>query len=247
LSGEKEEIMITQEAIPSVLGGTAYDSSHTKIGKVGQVYVDDKTGQPEWMTVRTGMFGRMESFVPLQPAEVRGDDVVVPFEKGQVNNAPRVDVDASGHIAEQDEARMYDYYGMRRPAAPRAAAGPAMTRSEEQLRVGKETREAGRARLRKYVVTEDQQQTVPVRKETVRVEHEPITEQNRAQARAESGISEAEQEVVRQEERPVVSKEAVPMERVRLAKDETTEQQTVGGQVRKERIAAAGYQQLRLR
>jgi uncharacterized protein (TIGR02271 family) len=244
LSREKEEMMITQEAIPSVLGRTAYDSSHTKIGKVGQVYVDDKTGQPEWMTVRTGLFGRMESFVPLQPAEVRGDEVVVPFEKQQVSNAPRVAVDASGHVPDQDEARMYDYYGMRRPAAP-PAAGQAMTRSEEQLRVGKETREAGRARLRKYVVTEDEQQTVPVRKETVRVEHEPITEQNRAQAMAGPGISEAEQEVVRQEERPVVSKETVPQERVRLAKDETTEQQTVGGKVRKERIDAEGYQQER--
>ena len=236
--------MITQEAIPSVLGRTAYDGSHKKIGKIGQVYVDDKTGQPEWMTVRTGMFGRMESFVPLQPAEVRGDEVVVPFEKQQIHNAPRVDVDASGHVAEQDEARIYDYYGMQSPAAP-PAGKQAMTRSEEQLRVGKETGEAGHARLRKYVVTEDQQQTVPVRKETVRVEHEPITDQNRAQVMAGQGISEAEQDVVRHEERPVVNKEAVPMERVRLTKDETTEQQTVGAPVRKERIEAEGYQQER--
>jgi uncharacterized protein (TIGR02271 family) len=239
-------MMITKDAIPSVLGRTAYDSSHSKIGKVRNVYVDEQTDQPEWMTVRTGLFGRMEAFVPLQPIEVRGDEVVVPFEKQQVNDAPHVDVDARGHLPEQDEARIYDYYGMRRPAAQPAPA-PGMTRSEEQLRVGKQTREAGRARLRKYVVTEEQQQTIPVHKETVRLEHEPVTEQDRQQALAGQGISEAEQEIVRQEEQPVVSKETVPMERVRLAKDESTEQQTVGDQVRKERIEAEGYQQERRR
>jgi hypothetical protein len=50
-----------------------------------------------------------------------------------------------------------------------------MTRSEERLRVGTETREAGRARLRKYVVTEHQQVSVPVSREEVTLEHEPVT------------------------------------------------------------------------
>ncbi len=235
--------MITKEAIDSVLGSTAYDTSHKKIGKVGQVYVDEQTGQPEWMTVRTGLFGKKEAIVPLEPAQVDGDEVRLPFQKEQITNAPHVDVDAAGHLSEQDEAQMYDYYGMRHPTIPPGTADrtEAMTRSEERMHVGKE-RETSHAHLRKYVVTEEQQQTVPVHKEKVRLEREPISEKNRGQAAAPE-ISEADDEMVRQEERPVVAKETVPVERVRLAKDATTEQQTAGGQVRKERIDADGVQE----
>jgi uncharacterized protein (TIGR02271 family) len=112
----------------------------------------------------------------------------------------------------------------------------AMTRSEEQLRVGTETREAGRARLRKHVVTEHQEVSVPVSHEEVTVEREPITEANRAAAHDGPAISEEEHEVVLREERPVVEKEAVPVERVRLGTETHTTQETVGGEVRKEEI-----------
>jgi uncharacterized protein (TIGR02271 family) len=53
-----------------------------------------------------------------------------------------------------------------------------MTRSEEELRVGTETRERGRVRLRKYVTTEEVTLTVPVRREEVRLEREPVTDAN---------------------------------------------------------------------
>uniref|UniRef100_UPI000E3C1C16 YsnF/AvaK domain-containing protein n=1 Tax=Streptomyces triticisoli TaxID=2182797 RepID=UPI000E3C1C16 len=128
-------------------------------------------------------------------------------------------------------------------AGERARAGDrsrteddAMTRSEERMHVGVERREAGRARLRKYVVTEDVEQTVPVRHEEVRVEREPITDANRDAALSGPEISEAEHEVTLHEERPVVETETVPVERVRLTTEERTEQETVRGKVRKERI-----------
>jgi uncharacterized protein (TIGR02271 family) len=111
-----------------------------------------------------------------------------------------------------------------------------MTRSEEHLRVGTETREAGRARLRKHVVTEHQQATVPVSHEEVTLEREPITEANRGAAYDGPAISEEEHEVTLHAERPVVDTEAVPVERVRLGKETVTDQQTVGGEVRKEEI-----------
>jgi uncharacterized protein (TIGR02271 family) len=112
----------------------------------------------------------------------------------------------------------------------------AMTRSEEQLRVGSETHEAGRVRLRKHVVTERQQVTVPVSREEVTLEREPITEANRGDAHDGPAISEEEHEVTLRAERPVVDVEAVPVERVRLGKETVTEQETVGGEVRKEEI-----------
>lgn len=258
--------MITIEQIPGVIGHTAYDPNHKKLGQIGQVYLDGETGQPEWLTVRTGLFGTKETFVPLRPAELQGDEVVVPFQQEQIKDAPKVDTE-EGHLPPEEEARLYEYYGMgyqpppgMQPGAPPGATAPreaaappeatasrpsgddAMTRSEEQLRVGKERRETGRARLRKFVVTEYEQHTVPVRREQVRVEREPITEENRGQAMAGPNISEAEEEVTLYEEQPVVDKETVPVERVRLEKESVTEQETVGGEVRKEHIESEGIE-----
>jgi uncharacterized protein (TIGR02271 family) len=122
----------------------------------------------------------------------------------------------------------------------RDTSGPttdsAMTRSEEELRVGKQQTESGRARLRKYVVTENVTQTVPVQREELRVEREPITDANVGNATDGPAISEEEHEVVLHEERPVVEKQAVPKERVRLDTETVTEEQTVSEQVRKEQI-----------
>lgn len=118
----------------------------------------------------------------------------------------------------------------------RQATDDAMTRSEERLKAGTETHEVGRARLRKHVVTEHQQVTVPVSHEEVTVEHEPITAANRAAAYEGPPISEAEHEVVLHEERPVTEKETVPVERVRLGTETVTGQETVGDEVRREEI-----------
>ena len=116
----------------------------------------------------------------------------------------------------------------------------AMTRSEERLRVGTDRVEAGRARLRKYVVTDQQTVTVPVTHEEVRVEREPITDANRGDALDGPVLSEEEHEVVLTEERPVVEKETVPVERVRLSKDAVTEDREVTEDVRHEEIATDG-------
>jgi uncharacterized protein (TIGR02271 family) len=112
----------------------------------------------------------------------------------------------------------------------------AMTRSEEELHVGTETRERGRARLRKYVVTENVTQTVPVSHEEVRLEREPITESNAAAAHDGPAISEEEHEVVLHEERPVVGKETVAKERVRLGTETQHSEEQVSEQVRKEQV-----------
>ena len=116
----------------------------------------------------------------------------------------------------------------------------AMTRSEERLQVGTQSVEAGRAKLRKYITTETETATVPVSRETVRVEREPITEANRGEALSGPDLSEEEHEVVLREEKPVVAKETVPVERVRLDTDTVTEDVTVNEEVRKEQIDTDG-------
>lgn len=259
--------MITTEQIQNVIGQTMYGLDGEKIGKIGQVFLDDQTGQPEWATTKTGMFGSNESFVPLAEARVSGDELTVPYDKDTIKNAPRIDPD-QGHVSQTEEAELYRYYGLDYaesqsdsglPAGEqyeqtgevsnvgRDVSGPttddAMTRSEEQIRVGTEKREAGRARLRKYIVTENVTQTVPVSREEVRVEREPITEANRDAAMAGGDLTEEEHEVTLHEERAVVEKEAVPVERVRLDKDTVTGHEQVSEEVRKEQIEAEGTEQ----
>jgi sporulation protein YlmC with PRC-barrel domain len=102
--------MIDQASVPSLMGSTVRDSAGEKIGKVRQVYLDDTTGQPEWVTVHTGLFGTKESFVPLAAARVEGDELIVDIPKGKVRDAPRIDED--GHLSEEQETELYSYYGV---------------------------------------------------------------------------------------------------------------------------------------
>ena len=75
-------------------GGIVADADGSKVGKIGQVYLDNKTGDPQWVTVSTGLFGTSESFVPLTSATTSGNDIQVPFSKSIIHDAPRVDADA---------------------------------------------------------------------------------------------------------------------------------------------------------
>jgi uncharacterized protein (TIGR02271 family) len=167
-------------------------------------------------------------------------------------------VSGTGYDANRDIAdRDVDYAGdadlnagtRAEAAVGRDTSGPttddAMTRSEERLNVGTERQAAGRVRLRKYVTTENVTRTVPVEREEVRLEREPITEANRGAAMSGPDISEEEHEVTLHEERPVVEKETVPVERVRLDKDVVTDDVTVNEQVRKERIETDGMDETR--
>ncbi len=250
--------MLEQNQIDQVSGTTAYGSDGEKIGTVGQVFLDDQSGQPEWVTVNTGLFGMSESFVPIRDASFSGDRLTIPFDKDRVKNAPNVSADT--HLSPEEERELYNYYSVdyaddtsydttttttgTDTTVGHDTSGPttdeAMTRSEERINVGTESQEAGRARLRKYVVTENVTQTVPVRKEKAVLETEPITDANRDEATAGPGISEEEHEVVLQEEVPVVQKTTEPVERVRIGTESVTEQETVTEEVQKERIEAEG-------
>jgi uncharacterized protein (TIGR02271 family) len=246
--------MITEHHLKDVPGADVYAADGAKIGRAGTVYVDDETGQPEWVTVHTGLLGTRQSFVPLSQAEVVDDGLTVPYSKDLVKDAPNVDPDDDGHLSAQEEQRLYEHYGLssryersagqRERSAGRDTTGArtdeAMTRSEERLNVGTRQEEVGRARLRKYVVTEQQNVQVPVSREEVHVEREPVTDRNREAALDGPQFSEAEHEVTLTEERPVVEKEAVPVERVRLAKERVTDHETVSEGVRKERIDTEG-------
>jgi len=302
---------ITENDVTGLRDGNVISSSGDKIGSIGQIYVDDQTGDPTFVTANTGLFGMKQSFVPLQGARVQDGDLIVDYDKDTVKDAPRIDDD--GSLTPEEEDQLYTYYGLGGagtttdgydttgyaagtttdtgyaadadtatttdtgsadtttgagtttdagyPSTTDTAAGArydegadrsgdidtgtdrgtvgdddAMTLSEERLNVGTQTQETGRARLRKYVVTENVTQTVPVQREEVRLEREPITDENVGDATSGSDFTESEHEVTLREERPVVEKEAVPVERVRLATDTVTDDVTVSEDVRKEEV-----------
>jgi uncharacterized protein (TIGR02271 family) len=250
--------MLSETEATHAIGSTAYDNAGEKIGKVGQLFLDDQTGRPEFITVNTGLFGTKETFVPVENATIENDSFVLPFSKDKIKDAPSVELDGN-HLSEQEEEQLFEYYGMGEAytsgrshdeayagLAPEGhdTSGPttdeAMTRSEERLRVGTTSEEAGRVRLRKYVTTEMETVQVPVRKERAVLETEPITDANRDEALAGPGISEEEHEVVLHEERAVVEKTVEPVERVRLGTETVTEQETVSEEVRKEHIETDG-------
>jgi uncharacterized protein (TIGR02271 family) len=261
-------------------GRTMVDPAGDKLGTIDAIYLDDDTGQPEWATVTTGLFGTKATFVPLAQAQAMGDSVQAPYDKQRVKDAPNMQAD--GQLSQGEEAELYRHYGLdytesrsdsglpaatghdidsrdrdrdglyddvQDSAVGRDASGPtaddAVTRSEEELHVGTQARERGRARLRKYVTTEQQQVSVPVRREEVRVEREPITDANLDAATSGPDISEEEHEVTLHEETPVVEKRVVPRERVRLDTETVTEQRQVGEEVRKEQIEVEGDQDQR--
>jgi uncharacterized protein (TIGR02271 family) len=267
----------TTDDVVQMRGMTAVDRDGDKLGKIEDIYLDQETGKPEWIALKTGMFGGHLSLVPLADARQEGDTITVPYDKAKVKDAPRVDAD--GQLSQDEEAGLYRYYGLdysearsdsglpQGDNAGRLAgdesngsgdptpdgtpgvvgndvSGPetdhAMTRSEEELRVGTARRQTGTARLRKYVVTEQETVTVPVQREEVRLEREPITNANADDAMDGPAISEEEHEVVLHTEEPVVEKRAVPKERVRLDKDVIRDEQTISDEVRQERIEIDG-------
>ncbi|CUU58249.1 conserved domain-containing protein [Parafrankia irregularis] len=124
----------------------------------------------------------------------------------------------------------------RERGAPVRGAEGEMTRSEERLRISTETVETGRARLHKYVVTENVRKSVPFSHEEVRLERETITDADRAAIRTRPELTEQDQEVTLHAERPVIQKETVPVERVRLTTERVTEERQIEEQLRHEEI-----------
>jgi uncharacterized protein (TIGR02271 family) len=238
---------MTAKDLKAMVGRTLVGPGGEKIGKIADVYVDQRSKQPEWLAVATGMFGSKVSFVPLTGVRrAAGDEYQASFDKEQVKGAPNAEMD--GALSEAEEDRLYRHYGVTAPSFSqaegqrrgRAGTDDAMTRSEEELRVGTATEERGQARLRKWVETEHVSRTVPVSHDEARVVREPISPDNRDRALSGPDISEGAHEMTLSEERIVVGKETVPRERVRLEKETVTEDRPIEAELRKEHIEVEG-------
>jgi uncharacterized protein (TIGR02271 family) len=255
--------MTTIDQAPFLMqSGHVVSSDGEKIGRVGEVYVDDATGQLSWVTVKTGLFGTRESFVPMDNASIADDTVTVPYDKAMIKDAPHAEPGEPLSVEQEDE--LYRYYnvgvttqtmtqtttkatgsvagaaaagGAAPKAAKSATADDYLTLSEERLRVGTQRVEAGRARMRKFVVTEQQTVTVPVSHDEVRIVREPLQP---GEFTGEATIGEDVIEVALMQDKVLVDKQVVGVEKVRLATQTVTEQQQVTDAIRKEQIEVTG-------
>lgn len=256
---------LTKQDAQKAVGQNLLDRNTDKVGTIDDIYVDTDTGKPEWAVVTSGMFGKKAAFVPLLDAAAAKDGIQVVFEKAEIKDAPQMEPDGQltqeqeaslyRHYGLQytEDASSSGLPGAQAPQAPpksqappkcgeavRDTSGPntdnAMTRSEEQMRVGTIKRPSQTVGLKKTIVSENVTTTVPVQKETARVEREPITDQNRGEAMRGGDLTTEEAEMTLSEDEVVVEKQVAPVERVRLDKDVEVEQREVNESVRKEKI-----------
>jgi uncharacterized protein (TIGR02271 family) len=238
-----------------LLGARVTGADGKVVGTVEQVFRDDMDGTPAWARVRSGKTGR---FVPLGSSQVTADGLAVPFDTQKIMGGPNID--AGQHMSAAQAEELSRYYGLTVPTQQtqqttettettettqvtqtqpnqQQASGKLtdeewLVRQEERIQVGKEMLETGRVRLHKYVDIEPVEQAIHIYHEEYDVERIPIT----AEDRITGSIAEGVQEVVLHEERAVLRKEIVPVERVRLRTRRIEEDQTVHDSLRRERI-----------
>ena len=243
---------ITVDELRDVEGAPVYTSDGEEVGHVGEIWYDDDTREAQWLKVGRGALGMKAVFVPVQGADFRDDGVHVPYGVDQLRDSPEGDEDA-WEFSDDYDREYREHYGLGYEERGSSTRGEldqdvdmqrdldvtqgegSVTRSEEELAVGKREREAGRARLRKWVETDTESADVELRRETARVTREPIDQPARG-----ASFQEEEVDVELRAEEPVVEKQTVAKERIGLEKDVESETQTVSDEVRKERVEVEG-------
>lgn len=218
-----------------LLGARVTGADGKVVGTIEQVFRDDVDGTPAWARVRSGKIGR---FVPLGSCQVTAEGVKVPFDAQKIMGGPNID--AGQHMSAAQAEELTRYYGLTIPTQqPRSQMAESqlpeqdwLVRQEERIQVGVETQESGRVRLHKYVDVESVEQPVHLFHEEYEVERIPIT----GEERFSSELAEGEREIILHEERAVLRKELVPVERVRLRPKRVEEDTTIRDEVRRERI-----------
>jgi hypothetical protein len=99
------------------VGRTAYDNAGEKLGEITDIFYDDVTGRPEWVTVKTGLF-KGNTFVPIHGSQLHDgggeddeDSLRLAFPKDMVKDAPRINIDDNDHLSPMEEQELWQYYG----------------------------------------------------------------------------------------------------------------------------------------
>lgn len=226
--------MTDSPSIDRLQDATVYDTDGNEVGPVAQVYFDDDTSEPTFVTVLTGRSDAQETFIPLSGATESEDGVRVPFSMDVITEAPSIDAD--GILTPEEEEQLHDHYdldGVQADGEATDSDSDSVLVRNEELEVGTERRSSGQARLRKRTTTETRTVQVPVTREEIVLEREPV-DPDSAEARA-AGAGAEEVVVDVQEEVPVVTKK-VSAEKVRLDTATVQDTEAVSETVRHEDV-----------
>lgn len=151
--------MIDSHKINSLFDADVVDADGSKVGTIKHVYVDPEGGQPLFVGVTTGWFGRSESFVPLRDADFDGEVLHVPHDKDTVKHAPRIDAD--GTLTDDDIDRIQDYYDDGGTDSGDAGTRDADTRDAASAESAAVDQRPARKRIRvhRYVITDERTAT----------------------------------------------------------------------------------------
>lgn len=100
--------MTDKRNIQDLLNATAFDAQGEKLGKINNLFVDDKTGQPTFIEVNHGLFGMSSSLVPLRGHRLNGDELKLAFDKDLIKDAP--DIDFENQLTAADQDTIYEHY-----------------------------------------------------------------------------------------------------------------------------------------
>lgn len=102
--------MAETNRIEDLANATAFDVDGDKVGGVQDVYVNDTSGQPDFVSVNHGLFGAGTSIVPLRGHTLRDGELHLAFPKDRIEDAP--DLDENGHLTTEDQDAFYRHYGL---------------------------------------------------------------------------------------------------------------------------------------
>jgi len=231
--------VLTLEELKELRRAPLYTSDGEQFGHVGEIWYDEETDRAQYIKVGRGPAGMRAVLVPVQGGTRYRDGLQVPYSREQLESSPDFDLDEYDEDREREFTSYYGDFDRERDADAGVDRDvdddKSVTRSEEELQVGKRETEAGRARLSKWVETEPVEMDVELKRETARVTREPI---DRPVSDAELG--EEEIEVTLREEEAVVEKQTVAKERIGIEKDVETQSETISDEVRKERVEVEG-------
>lgn len=208
------------------------DADGHRIGRLGHVYDSDRTGDPIWVTVDDERSDRPARFVPLSGARLDGTDLRLAYAGSVIDSAPSVGV---GEVVDsRKEGRLRAHYGL--VAEDATETGVVVTRSEERLAVGTTVHATSRLLVHTYIVTEEVTHTFTLRREEIRVEHQPLDGAAVPPGTAGAAFTDEVEEIVLYAEEPVFSTRVVPREVVRVSKHTITEHESVSADLAREQI-----------
>ena len=155
-------------------GRTVRDQDGHELGTLSELYLDSESSRPAWAGVKRGRLRTTETIVPLTGASEDGDELRVPFDRARFDDAP--DIDPGVELTAEQERMLHQHYGRAWAGRSEEETGDAMIRSEEEVSVGKTVKPAERVRLKKVIVEDEVTETVPVRREEIRLETDPPPE-----------------------------------------------------------------------